>query len=168
MTPGLSCWRDRLWPTVCQSSRRRSDKGHVLFTRAGVLMVCHVGACALFEVITPFQSATVTQLLTSQPRIFHVLPLVSSLRQHRKASAGRKTKSVPWSGHIQASYLPWCRPFLRAAVPGTETKPHLPPAHTGPPVWRGPERPPQLSAAAHGLCWSSLQHPSASWVGKRK
>ena len=62
-------------------------------------MVCHVNTCALFKVITPFQSATVTQLLTSWPCIFHVLLLVNSstklsnsIKKHLLAG---KTKPVP-------------------------------------------------------------------------
>lgn len=99
------------------------------FPGTRVLMVCHVNVCALFKVITPLQSATVTQLLTSWPCIFHVLLLVSSLPPEqfsgaKKASADRKNKTCSivcaYSGH--ASYL-GTRPLWRSAVPGSEMKP---------------------------------------------
>lgn len=55
-------------------------------------MICHVNVCALFKVITPLQSATVTQLLTSWPCIFHVLLLLGSLHQSNSTAQ----KSICW------------------------------------------------------------------------
>lgn len=75
----------------------------MLFTWAGVLMACHMNLCALFKVITPFQSATVRLSLTSWLCIFHGPLLVSGStrlsQRDEKAAAGRtnKTCSLVWT-----------------------------------------------------------------------
>lgn len=118
-----------LQSAVCFGLRKPSDNEHMLFPPAGVLMVCHVNVCALFKVITPLQSATVTQLLTSWPCIFHVLLLVKlsstrAIQRCKKASAGRKNKtcSIVCAYSRHATYL-GTRPLLRSVVPGSEMKP---------------------------------------------
>lgn len=103
----------------------------MLFTQAGVLMVCHVNACALFKVITPFQSATGMQLLTSWPCIFHVLLLVSSItklsQRDKKAAAGRRNKtcSLVWTYSKRATY-PGLHRSCSLLRPGRRGSPQLP------------------------------------------
>lgn len=116
-------------------------KNTCCFPGTRVLMVCHVNACALFKVITPLQSATVTQLLTSWPCIFHVLLLVSSLPPEQFSGAKKhlltgKTKPVPQSVHIQG-ILPTLVPDLCGGqlCLGQRWSPPLPLAHTVWAVW---------------------------------
>ena len=116
-------------------------KNTCCFPGTRVLMVCHVNACALFKVITPLQSATVTQLLTSWPCIFHVLLLVSSLPPEQFSGAKKhlltgKTIPVPQSVQIQG-ILPTLVPDLCGGqlCLGQRWSPPLPLAHTVWAVW---------------------------------
>lgn len=99
-----------------------------------------MNACVSFKVITPFQSATMTQLLTTWPCIFHVLLLTSSLppelfNSTKKHLLAEKKKPVLQSGHIQGK-LPTQIQTFASAVPGAEKKPTLAFQLTcGPPVW---------------------------------
>lgn len=142
-------------------------------------MGCHVTVCALFKVVTPFQSATVTQLLASWPCTFHVLlaqePYHQSSSTVWKSICWQKTQNLPRSLDVfKACYLPWGRPLLQPAGPGSGRKPTPALQLTrGPSVWSvraecASTSHPTTAVCILWQCWLGFQHPSVTWGKKKK